>query len=129
MEQKKYRFSRKWHVVLHELFMVFSNGSWKPLSINNAWYASDRAYLRFRGITTYVSFEHHIRRLRQWEYLYKLPRPKRASRYDPNHYTYLLSKAGINKLIALGVVQRISGEEIKKTIHSNIRYYKIAIKR
>lgn len=129
MVQVYYKFSRKWHAVLYELFMVFSNGSWKPLSIRTAWYASDREYLKFMGIATYFSFEHHIRRLGQQGYLYRLPRPKRFSRYDPNHYSYLLSKAGVNKLIALGVVKSTRGEEIKKIVSNNRRYYRSIIKK
>jgi len=124
-----YRFPRKWQAVLYELGRVFSTRSWKPMSIKTAWYASDKDNLRFMGITTYLSFEHHVRRLKQWGYLYRLPRPKRASRYDPNHYTYLFSKAGITKLIILGVVSRQDEENIKKIIIERAHYYGIPIKR
>jgi len=129
MAQIYYQFPRKWHTVLYELFRVFSAQSWEPMSIEEAWNASDKAYLRFMGITTYLSFEHHVRRLKQRGYLYRLPRPKRDSIYDSNHYTYLFSKAGITRLIPLGVVPKQEQEKIKKIIIERAHDYGVPLKR
>jgi len=94
----------------------------RGLPIKAAWHTSNRVYLKIMGITTYVSFEQYARRLKQWEYLNRLSRPNRASRYDPNHYTYLFSKAEIDKLVNLGVLLEGEVIRIKKVISKTTHY-------
>ena len=129
MSDEKPTFERKWQAVLYDLFDSFLYYNWESLSIEDAFYVADKKYLERHGIKGYSSFEHHVRRLHQWGYLYRVPNPDKPSKYYPIPEKYLISKAAINKIEKWGILKHEKAKEYKKTIEWVAYDYGIKIRR
>ncbi|RKX55289.1 MAG: hypothetical protein DRP50_03075 [Thermotoga sp.] len=91
-------FDKKWKAVLFDVYTILRNHALDNISIRDAWYYSDRKYLKKHGIKTYEAYRAHIRRLKHYGYLSVVPNPERKHINYPIPMEYKLSKAGKNRL-------------------------------
>ena len=107
MTEKKPTFPKKWQAVLYECLRMSRSRWWEPWSKREAWGWIDKGFLKRHGIKKYSSFEHHIRRLHAWDYLYCYP----GEGFLPHRY--LISRAGLNKLQKLGAISEKEAQGAK----------------
>lgn len=116
MREKKPSFKKKWQAVLYDLLLSFHCYRWQTLSIREAWSCADHEYLKRHGIKKYSAFEHHLRRFKQWGYLYTVPNPQKPSKHYPIPDRYLVSKSAINRLERFGVIASKDANRYKNTV-------------